>query len=402
MPLIKSKSPKAFSKNVEIEMNTGKPQKQALAIAYSVKRKAKKASGGTVKSGSKDMNMAEGGQISISAKDEKRPMPDNTYGDSSQTQFNKNKKAPSQDSWTSSVTVKQAQKPSLTKLSQPKIVGSDAFSVRNRDMDEDEKDLMAKIPPQTDKAQPDVRDNEEDAKKMGKSPDMSKSHTSSKAYAKGGKINNFESMDEAEEDKEPSISPLDGLDDEETPAVDEFMSKNMAPMLAKGGHIDEMEDNYADDGDEDSIAAAVMARRNRMHDEINSGSYDLDSAVSHADGGILKHRNRMHDEIDSGSYDEDLAASHADGGILSHDSIYSDDSDQADLSRNADEDANEEDQLSFNALRKENYSETEGLDDLGDQPHDSNLKGDDKEDSEHDKHDMVESIRKKMKSKRQF
>lgn len=40
MPLIKSKSRKAFSHNVEAEMSAGKPQKQAVAIAYSVKRKA--------------------------------------------------------------------------------------------------------------------------------------------------------------------------------------------------------------------------------------------------------------------------------------------------------------------------------------------------------------------------
>ena len=40
MPLIKSKSPKAFSSNVKAEINAGKPQKQAVAIAYSVKRKA--------------------------------------------------------------------------------------------------------------------------------------------------------------------------------------------------------------------------------------------------------------------------------------------------------------------------------------------------------------------------
>lgn len=41
MPLVKSKSEKAFAKNVKTEMKAGKPQKQALAIAYSVKRKPK-------------------------------------------------------------------------------------------------------------------------------------------------------------------------------------------------------------------------------------------------------------------------------------------------------------------------------------------------------------------------
>lgn len=46
MPLTKSKSKKAFSHNVEAEIAAGKPQKQAVAIAYSVKRAAKKADGG--------------------------------------------------------------------------------------------------------------------------------------------------------------------------------------------------------------------------------------------------------------------------------------------------------------------------------------------------------------------
>lgn len=50
MPLIKGKSPQAFSQNVKKEMQSGKPQKQALAIAYSMKRKAHKmAKGGMVK-----------------------------------------------------------------------------------------------------------------------------------------------------------------------------------------------------------------------------------------------------------------------------------------------------------------------------------------------------------------
>ena len=40
MPLVKSTSRKAMSENIKREMAAGKPQKQAVAIAYSVKRKA--------------------------------------------------------------------------------------------------------------------------------------------------------------------------------------------------------------------------------------------------------------------------------------------------------------------------------------------------------------------------
>ena len=40
MPLVKSKYPEAFRKNVKAEIAAGRPQKQALAIAYSEKRAA--------------------------------------------------------------------------------------------------------------------------------------------------------------------------------------------------------------------------------------------------------------------------------------------------------------------------------------------------------------------------
>jgi predicted RNase H-like nuclease (RuvC/YqgF family) len=42
MPLVKSKTPEAFRKNVKAEVAAGKPVKQAVAIAYSVKREAEK------------------------------------------------------------------------------------------------------------------------------------------------------------------------------------------------------------------------------------------------------------------------------------------------------------------------------------------------------------------------
>lgn len=42
MPLVKSASKKAFSKNVSKEVKSGKPVAQAVAIAYSIKKQAMK------------------------------------------------------------------------------------------------------------------------------------------------------------------------------------------------------------------------------------------------------------------------------------------------------------------------------------------------------------------------
>lgn len=42
MPLKRGTSKKAFEHNVRAEMKAGKSQKQALAIAYSMKRRSKK------------------------------------------------------------------------------------------------------------------------------------------------------------------------------------------------------------------------------------------------------------------------------------------------------------------------------------------------------------------------
>lgn len=42
MPLKKSKSKKAFKENIRTEVKAGRPVKQAVAIAYSVKRRSKK------------------------------------------------------------------------------------------------------------------------------------------------------------------------------------------------------------------------------------------------------------------------------------------------------------------------------------------------------------------------
>ena len=55
MPLSKGSSQKSFVKNLKSEMESGHPQKQSLAIAYSMKRKAQKK------------KMAEGGEVDMDA-----------------------------------------------------------------------------------------------------------------------------------------------------------------------------------------------------------------------------------------------------------------------------------------------------------------------------------------------
>ena len=42
MPLVKSKSEKTFKQNIRAEVKSGKPVKQAVAIAYATKRAAAK------------------------------------------------------------------------------------------------------------------------------------------------------------------------------------------------------------------------------------------------------------------------------------------------------------------------------------------------------------------------
>lgn len=76
---------------------------------------------------------------------------------------------------------------------------------------------------------------------------------------------------------------------------------------------------------------------------------------------------------------------------------------QVDLSENATEDRNNEDQMSYEAAGKENYSESSGLSALS-SPMDSAQQGDSREeDSENEEDaDMVSSIRKRMKSRRGY
>ena len=75
MPLIKSKSDKAFKSNIKAEMAAGKPQKQAVAIAYSTKNAAKKAVGGRASVNPRDYDSDEDYYNALKAKGLKAPRP---------------------------------------------------------------------------------------------------------------------------------------------------------------------------------------------------------------------------------------------------------------------------------------------------------------------------------------
>lgn len=62
MPLVKGKSKAAFSHNVAAEVNSGKPQKQAVAIAYSEKRKHM-WEGGYAEDGDVDMDAQDNDEL---------------------------------------------------------------------------------------------------------------------------------------------------------------------------------------------------------------------------------------------------------------------------------------------------------------------------------------------------
>lgn len=287
-----------------------------LATAYGVQRKKK---------------MAKGGQVNESAKSEARPMPDETDKDSASVSRNDTKKALSQSGWTDQPTVAQAQsKPRVQPIKHPKMVPSNAFSARLRDQ---ESDLETSAKPNNGpQQQPPAIDNEEGADRKGPSVPALKM----KKMAKGGMINEEVSMSKSEEDMEEHPAGLESDDDSKKPSNSEIMS-NHVEMLADGGMInhDEVEDDL-----HDSIAAAIMAKKDRM---------------KMAEGG------------------------------------------QVDLDSNAEEQPNSYYHQNEDAALKENYDE--GMDNLK-QPMDSNEHG--HELSDEDAHDLVSKIRMKMAARRQF
>jgi hypothetical protein len=310
VPLIHSKSKKSVGKNIKTEMEHGKPHKQAIAIALSVKAKPKR--------------MAKGG--SISASNEKRPMPNDRHDDSMQVSENSSKKPANNDKWTDKPTEKQAMANDVRgkklPIKRPRMVPSDAFSARLYDK---EGMLEESASPGPYGEQPSKDMDEMDAKKMGRSPDMAEEHsTHRKPYAKGGEVESMDYDHKAnkyeddlldlppshDEGSEMAMShdEMDADMEGKSPDMSKPHNMEQSKAYARGGEVspkDEMDEEH-----HNSLAAAIRARRDRLQAEIDSGAHDIDSAVRMAEGGEIMEESPE---------------------ILSHGSMDSDDSDQADL-----------------------------------------------------------------------
>lgn len=368
MPLMQSKSKKAFSKNLETEMNEGKPKSQSLAIAYSVKRKPKK-------------KMAEGGPVS--AKTEKRPMPDQMDNDAKQANMASDK-PPHNDRVTGQPERKQASKGmKTTPIKHPKMVPSSVMSTRLMSRED-----MLQSSAGTNEGpqeQPPQEDNEMDAKKSG--PDVPALHM--KRMAKGGMINKAVSMDSAEEDQDQHPAGLEEDNDEMSPSEDEYMANH----FATGGQVDDAPQAMESRPDK-GWGAIIVGGSGKPKGAMAEGGEVNDSNDQPDDEELLEHHASVVAAImakrrkDSMSADSDSDIDHqmmmAEGG-------------EVDLDENSMEQPNGYYHQNEDAALKENYDSD--FNDLS-QPEDSNEHADSRESDSENEHDssIVNRIMKKRKS----
>lgn len=264
MPLMKSKSKQAFEHNLKAEEKAGKPMKQGLAIAYAVKKKAG------------EKKMAEGGPVS--AKAEKRPMPNARHDDAKDIIQNSAKKPLVEDKMLSRPDRASLKGMRTTPIKHPTMVPSSAFSTRLR---AEEDDLMrsAKVNNGM-QEEPPREDDETDPQEKGPSDPALKM----KMMAEGGEV----SDDEEEVDHTQEIKDKDRENDE--------IARDLAsekPKMAHGGIMDEDEmEHHA------SIVSAIMARKDKMMAEggvIDDPNMEEPETYEHDDEASLKE-----------NYDEDM------------------------------------------------------------------------------------------------
>lgn len=375
-----------------------------------------KASGGTVESGSRDMNYADGGQVTNASK---------------MTSENASKKELYDSNWTDRPDKKQSQGAGMktTRIKHSKMVASDKLQVRLRD---EEDDLQNSAAPGNPDKQPSKSMNEEDAMKMGSDPDMSKPHSGPKSYAKGGEVKDKLGQPVRQHliNKVHASMKKAGIEsDYASPNTVADHARNIGVNLkshevvhgsdtyAKGGKVessdyDDTDPNASTDSDMHDTPSEDEGDETAKHhneeyqrqtssnpDDSMPHSDDIDTYM-YADGGdvpqpeadeeehdsiaaaVMARRERLHAAIDSGAADLNQAARMAEGG-------------EADLEMNAKEQPNEYPPHNGEALDWD--KDAEYLDMY--QPEDSNEQG---HDIESDSHDMIDSIRRKIRAKKQL
>lgn len=302
MPLLKGKSSKAFSKNIETEMDSGKPQKQALAIAYNVQRKNKK-------------KMADGGQVAPKKQYDPQSGDPDYSGLENKTDDEKRAKANS--------SIKKA------------FGFYDGGEVLN------------------------ANETGENGKRM----------------LKGGKLRHEDEAnftDQSRANADTSDSREDNMMDDESTKhgpEEDFVSERRTSIDQASSDEDEnMLDSHAIRHADERRAGGKLVNAD-SEDEMELDMYALGGMVEDEPKSIaeaIMRKRRM-----------------ADGGMV-------------DLQANANEDLNEEDQLSYQAARKNTYYDNSQI---SAQPMDSNEHGDVLDDEDEDNRDMISRIRSKMRSK---
>ena len=360
MPLFKARSQKAFNKNVETEMEHGKPQAQSLAIAYDMKRRSSKK------------KMAEGGQIKDYERGVHKQAPDLPEG--------------------------------MSKAGQDAKYGhSEEAKIRHH------RNLMElrALPDKKLKGLAEGGPVEIDFKHEGKpSIDTAKERmTPKKAPRMAEGVIKAHLLDEygrkVEQDNLHEPARLEEDDDQIKPPKAEYMAQRFADgedildQLGMSGlkHPADMVKNAfqgkTDYDKIDTVSKGKPSPKPKAHwdPSKSAGENEVrDAGLGYADGGMLD--EEMEDEKHSS-----LAAA-----IMAHKKRkMMAEGGQVDLEENSEEQPNQFYKQNEHEALKENYDQ-----DLFhvDEPKDSNEHGD--ELSDEDEHDMVSAIRRKMRASKQF
>ncbi len=320
MPLMKRRSKKAFEHNVKAEMHAGKPQDQALAISYSVKRRAKKANGGPI--GDAEVHRRRGesqdslrnkrnvtspaGNIEASNRAAKHAKNPNASDPRIERSMAREYKAKAVEGHKQKLEEMKAQpkpklpmaeggfidpqayssasanqRPGKLPIKHPRIVKGASFSSRLRD-EEDDLEMSAR-PNNGPEHQPPHEDDEMGPDRQGpKVRDMQDEHsTHRKPYAKGGEVeqSDYSHPENECEDDLLDLPPSEDEGDMYAEEHDEEGQDRQGPddealhmkMMAEGG----MMDNEEEIEHAASIAAAIMAKKRRKMAE--GGQVDIES-----------------------------------------------------------------------------------------------------------------------------